>query len=503
MPTPVEFGDIQGLVRFGHGHLTEARYLMLEIADARAARAWLAAAPVTSAEVRTPRPECALQVAFTADGLRALDLSAEMLGGFSPEFLSGLAGEPSRSRRLGDVGASAPVRWSWGAEGDAIHLLVMLFACGGGLEDFARDIQNDTWRTAFRVRAVLGTSDQDGVEPFGFRDGVSQPVIDWERAREVDGADQLPYGNVAALGEFVLGYPNEYGKYTDRPLLASASDPDGLLPAAEDQTGLRDLGRNGSYLVFRQLHQDVRLFWRYLDGLAQSDPAERERWAEAIVGRRRDGTPLVAAVPQPIAGVGPDGEDDRLNRFTYDSDPGGKGCPFGAHIRRANPRNGDLPAGTSGLWSWLLATLGFGNDDLRTDLVAATRYHRLLRRGREYGPGLTPEQAIAPEAGTEEPTGLHFICLNANIARQFEFVQNAWINGTKFDGLTEESDPLLGTRGAIAGCRFASGFTRPDPTGLPRRAVDLPQFVTVVGGGYFFLPGLRALRYLAAAPWSG
>ncbi|MDB6100027.1 MAG: hypothetical protein JWO52_26, partial [Gammaproteobacteria bacterium] len=100
-------------------------------------------------------------------------------------------------------------------------------------------------------------------------------------------------------------------------------------------------------------------------------------------------------------------------------------------------------------------------------------------------------------------SGLHFICLNANIQRQFEFVQGAWLMSTKFDGLHEESDPLLGNRlPGSAGTR-CDYFSMPQAGGPAQRLDGLPQFVTVSGGAYFFLPGIRALRFLAgpgAAP---
>src|ERR1700759_3509153 len=122
---PLDAADIQGLVRFGFGELTEAVFLLLKIRDSEAARAWLAAAPVTTA-VRLPQPpQTALQVAFTCEGLKAIGVANEVLNGFSPEFLSGMAGLESRSRRLGDVGANAPTSWRWGGPGCVPHLLVM------------------------------------------------------------------------------------------------------------------------------------------------------------------------------------------------------------------------------------------------------------------------------------------------------------------------------------------------------------------------------------------
>ena len=143
-----------------------------------------------------------------------------------------------------------------------------------------------------------------------------------------------------------------------------------------------------------------------------------------------------------------------------------------------------------------MRTLGFDAEALDQDLVASTRFHRLLRRGREYGTGVSLTQALAEASGSGD-TGLHFICLGANIARQFEFVQNAWAMAVRFDGLPGESDPLLGTREPAADGTLTDGFSMPRADGAAERLAGLPQFVTVLGGAYFFLPGIRALRFLA------
>ncbi len=219
--------------------------------------------------------------------------------------------------------------------------------------------------------------------------------------------------------------------------------------------------------------------------------------AQAMVGRTLSGRAARAADRRrPFAGVGPEATDIALNRFTYDADAAGLRCPLGAHVRRANPRNGDMPGGEQGAISQLIAHARVRRRRAcAMTCVASSRFHRLLRRGREYGERLTLEQALQP--GTAEPeSGLHFICLNANISRQFEFIQNAWLMGSKFDGLSGESDPLTGNR-------VADGFTLPQRNGVGRRITGLPAFVTVRGGAYFFLPGLRALRYLASSGFQG
>lgn len=495
----VAFGDMQGLLRFAHGHLTEASFILLHIADATAARAWLAGAPVTSAAAATPLPGAALQIAFTCEGLRRLGLPEDVLAGFSQEFIEGMSGDDDRSRRLGDIGDNSPERWRWGGPGREPHLLAMVYARAGGLPAWTETVMGPAWPKAFSQMEVLSTTVKgrtaDGLsrEPFGFVDGISQPEIDWQLAQQ-SGQPVLAYRNRAALGEFVLGYRNEYGNYTDRPLLDPAADRSNLLPQAGDDPGKRDLGKNGSFLVLRDLRQDVRGFWQYLEGQANALGLPGQHLAEAMVGRTMSGSPLVPPVERPIAGVDP---NDRLNHFTFQSDSLGARCPFGAHVRRANPRNADMPDGASGWLSQLIRTLGFGTRGPRDDLIASARFHRLLRRGRGYGASISRDEALRPGPPGEE-FGLRFVCLSANISRQFEFMQTAWINSTKFGGLTQESDPLLGNRQPIAGCPVTGTFSIPQPSGAAIRLREVPQFITVRGGAYFFLPGLSALRYIAS-----
>ncbi|MDD5364250.1 MAG: peroxidase [Gallionellaceae bacterium] len=480
-PRPVELDDVQGLLRFGYSHHTEACFLLLRVKDPAAARAWLAQAPVTTAVEAKPVPATAMQVAISGPGLAALGIPDDLAAGFSEEFLAGMAGDEDRSRRLGDLDSSHPSNWAWGA-GDAVpHVLLLLYALPGHLADWRRSLEAEL-ASGFTLQAELDTADLAGREPFGFRDGLSQPEVDWERRRPVEDRDRLEYGNLTCLGEFLLGYPNEYGLYTDRPLLDPGRDPGVLLPRAEDRPELADLGRNGSYLVLRELRQDVAGLWRWLAQQAGGDLDRARDWAEAMVGRKLDGRSRIPGARG-------------LNGFDYAADPEGLHCPFGAHIRRANPRNADYPAGTRGILARVRRFLGFDAGALPQDLVASTRFHRILRRGRAFGTPPVPEQALAeppPTAGT----GLHFICLGANIGRQFEFVQSAWIQGTRFAGLPGEGDPLLGHRlpgpdGAPSDC-----FSIPRADGPDQRLCGLPHFVEVRGGGYFFLPGIRALRYM-------
>jgi deferrochelatase/peroxidase EfeB len=158
-------------------------------------------------------------------------------------------------------------------------------------------------------------------------------------------------------------------------------------------------------------------------------------------------------------------------------------CPITGHVRRANPRTGDQPGGNLGPIRKLAGMLGFGIDR-RADTIASSRYHRLLRRGRKYGAGAD--------------AGLHFICLGASIARQFEFVHGAWLESAKFGGLSGEQDPLLGSRQPRPDGHPTDAFRWPQRAGPCREIAGVPQFVTVSGGAYFFLPGVAALKRIAA-----
>lgn len=460
--------DIQGVVAWGYGKLRAARYLLLTIEAPRAAAAWLASQTNTVTSAQTQPEESAVNIALTHTGLAKLGLGSEALAGFSAEFNEGMC-SPHRSRILGDVEEDAPAYWRWGGPATApVDILLMLFARDeAGLEERYRAAGASLAAGGLREVVRLDTSDLGFREHFGFTDGISQPII-----RGLDRPGR-PIDTVAP-GEFLLGHQNEYGLYTERPVLSRAADPQRLLPADPSDSSQADFGRNGSYLVFRQLRQDVRRFWRFFDDASRqsdgtNDPAARVRLAAKMVGRWPSGAPLVQAPerddPQPAL----------PNEFDYfHADRYGFACPIGAHIRRTNPRDSlDPDPGSEGS-------------------LAINRRHRLLRRGREYGPALSLDEALRPpDPGADDPErGLHFICLNANLSRQFEFIQHTWANSPTFNGLYDDADPLVGQRG-----RYGSSFTlqgRP----VRKRITGLPQFVSIRGGAYFFLPGIRALRYL-------
>ena len=506
-PAAVDYADIQGIVRFGYGKMTQAAYLLARVKDPAAARGWLRTAQVNNAVVASPPPTTALQIAFTAPGLAALGVEPSIIDQFSHEFRGGIT-DGNRVRRSGDVGDNAPANWEWGCDCGAStpvpHAVFLTFAqpdaeSGGGLDAFIRRTINDDWARGFELLRRLDTNDIGGIEPFGFADGISQPTIDWEQSRDPSGA-HIEYGNVVALGEFLLGYRNEYGKYTERPLVDASDNgaSDGLL-AAENAPDMKDLGRNGTYLVMRQLEQDVRGFWRFMQARAEeaNDASLLDRLSSAFVGRTRNGMPLVPVNDAAIEGVATDANTVRQNQFTFDQDPSGAKCPFGSHVRRVNPRNSDVPGHPTGLKK-LFAMLGLSRRAFREDLTSSVRFHRVLRRGREYGPALSPADAVQPAPKDDAKRGLHFLCLNANISRQFEFLQNAWVMSTKFSGLTGASDPLLGNRAPLPGCPATNDFVLESDGAARKRVTGLPRFITVRGGGYFFLPSLRAIQFFAS-----
>ncbi|MEE4452191.1 hypothetical protein [Novosphingobium resinovorum] len=456
-------GQAQAILGSGFGSLGGARYVLMRVTEAAAARAWLRSLPVTGmADVRSGRLPRVCQLAFTASGMRALGLAVDTIPGFAPEFLDGLSGDPSRSRRLGDVGACAPEHWRWGSGDAEPHLLLILLADEAAIAGFLAETLGSMPPGAVEVMLANASGGPPGREPFGFVDGASQPQVDWEGTLQTGGAKDRLYRNRIAPGEFLLGHGNEYGFVADHPG--------------------EGIGRDGTYLVYRQLVQDVAGFWGWI--CAQAGPEGAIALAERMVGRGIDGAPL--------AGLGAqDGVGEGANDFTFAADPDGVACPIGAHVRRANPRSGDDPRGRRGFLGDLVSSLGLKGSAMH-DAVASARFHRLLRRGRPYGAAPDPRAVVAGEVPPGE-CGLHFICLNASLARQFEFVQGSWIASPYFAGLSGEQDPLLGNRCPVHGGSASDAFAFHDAAGDPRLLAGLPRFVTVVGGGYFFLPALHGL----------
>jgi Dyp-type peroxidase family len=317
-------------------------------------------------------------------------------------------------------------------------------------------------------------------EHFGFADGLSQPEpFDENGAVTRAGEPVLTRDPVQGvpLGEILVGYLNGHREKAPGPVVPG--DIDGhedsrpkaakLVPHPEAQ-GFFDFGLNGSYMVVREYKQDVAAFWKSMEdnaaAIKASDPEHSAHvtadWiAERVVGRDREGHLLCPGgkrLPPSDSGL-PDSSVLFLER-----DPRGAGCPPGSHVRRAHPRDALAP------------TLAQG-----TTLLGAANNHRILRRGRKFGPRLSDH---GQDDGADR--GLLFICLNTDIARQFEFIQQTWLFNSDFAVLFDEVDPLVGPNGRMT--------IREDPL---RRTVHVESFVKMAGGDYFFLPSLPALDYLA------
>lgn len=496
-PTPaprVEMQDVQGLVARSFYALKHADYLPVYLpADATAARRWVGdvAGAVTSGGKRSSVVEKegrAVNVGFTAEGLKALGLRDEEMDTFAQEFTEGMI-TGHKQRVLGDDGPSCPEKWAWGGPHDTVHAMVYVYAgTPERLKEMVAAENARAERHGARLGAPLGSIMLEGdKEHFGFHDGIAQPRIAGFRAPDDDEAPS-PTEAVIPAGEVLLGYTNAYGQIPDSPTVPDTAVARAVLPLAaadpDDPPGTparRDLGRNGSYVTFRQLEQHVQHFWRFLGDKARNDADERKRLGAKIVGRWPNGAPLVRH---------PDAEPAEFdlktaNDFMYSGkwgDERGDKCPLGSHIRRTNPRDGMEP-GPEG------------------SLLVADR-HRLLRRGRAYGqplaPSFDPADIVAANSD-DRGRGLHFICFNTDIGRQFEFVQSTWVNSMKFDGLYADPDPLIGPHpvGDHVDPAQVSNFVE-QRCPVRHRVKELPRFVTTRGGAYFFMPGISALKYLAS-----
>src|SRR5690242_8408370 len=292
MRREIDASDIQAIARSGFGSLKAARYLLLRVAERDTARQWLhSLAPASVAQLPFKDEQQICQIAFTAAGLRALGVGCDVVKRFSPEFVEGIANNENRSRRLGDIGENAPARWRWGTGEREPHVLLMLFSSGAEAGTFADFILNEALNAGLSEIEVLSDSDMGGLEPFGFHDGISQPTFDWDSPRVPGTTADQDYTNLLTLGELLLGYRNEYGLLTERPFIDAGQKNAHMLRRGPRDS--YDLGLNGSYLVFRQLAQDVWGFWHWVDGEASRCGLSKEDLAEAMVGRKRlDGAPL-------------------------------------------------------------------------------------------------------------------------------------------------------------------------------------------------------------------
>jgi len=422
-----------------------AHCLIVRLPSAQGARRWLKSIESDISYGDRAAKTSALVVAFTSDGLRRLGLDELSLATFPIAFQQGMS-DPRRARSLGDD----PGTWDWGRDGtDALLMLYNVSSQELQEQVEGRRTEIEEFGGSITRDVPIVELKEDVREAFGFRDGISQPVMRGtiKASREAEGM------NTVQPGELVLGYRDNLGIVAPGPM-------------AQGQ----DIGRNGSFLVVRQIEQDPPAFSKHVAEVAAElikandprapshDQAELEDWIAAkMMGRWKDGTSLVRHPREPGSKGRHHATPD--NAFLFGSeDPDGLRCPFGAHVRRANPRDSFDPGSQK--------------------QIDISNRHRILRVGRLYDP--TSSNSGKP--------GLLFMCVNADIERQFEFLQQSWILGPSFHGLEDEVDPIVGCTD--------KGMTVPTPNG-PLRVPTLAAFVKVLGGGYFFMPGKAAVQELA------
>ena len=516
-----------------------------------------------AANAAVPRPRVAVNIAFTFPGLVALETPTRTLRGLPDEFIDGMA---KRAPMLGDdyhrpaSDASPNSRAfleSWdkvwrpspnssGPLGDdrAVHILVTLNA---GLETLqvtdkiASPAMEET-TDAIKALAIkhgvtlLEGHSLDGAAPyqdlsaifarddagqfllddkglpipqptehFGFVDGISDPVFEGQypdespKAAAIGGGALDESGNwrPLATGEFLLGYPDE------------AQEPSGgALPL--------DFCRNGTFMAYRKLHQNVDAWDAFIaksaEGLAKSfgiaSVADaRELLLAKMAGRWSDGVPTALAstldewrafnAQYPKADPRKDraAYDKRASAlvdFGYAKDLKGSRCPMTSHVRRVNTRDGLDPI-----------ALTDDNPTLQTPATSVlNNRRRILRRGLPYGGG------ARTVAGSDD-RGIVMLVVCADLFRQFEFVQQQWINYGLDSYSGNDTCPIVGNH--------SLGDAEPDETARKRNGPKakfvvpaaegserppytvegLPQFVETRGGDYFFIPSLTALSMIA------
>jgi deferrochelatase/peroxidase EfeB len=473
--------DVQGNILRGY-RKPHVRYLILEVADRSAARRWLAAAvsgrgdgvpQITTGDWGADKPDTCFNIGLTYEGLRALGTPGSSLASFPNEFIEGMT---ARALKLGDIGNSAPPNWAAPFNAPKrIHLIATIYA-----EEVAE--LNEVEQRALpdeRAFRLLGKREgcsfpEDRVH-FGYRDNITQP-----RFEEIHDPRSYPDKQPRApLGTVLLGHPTNLEGLTWQVPQPNA------------------LGHNGTFNAFRILEQNVVGFEEYLDRAASDllehpqvdallppgDEAKigqgfsgessssggpsnaglsrlaalRELVAANLCGRWRDGTPLA---------LSPDAPNPNISRTDFDYDSASR-CPYGAHIRRCNPRGGQIVQ------------------------RIANNSRRLVRRGVPYGPFYDPASASVPD---DTERGLLGNFIGASLGAQFEAMSCDWLNlGLQDPRITGSNDPVVGANDLAS-----SWFDLPLKSGATIRLNGLPRFVTTRGGAYVFLPSLEAIRFLGS-----
>ncbi|MDB4985507.1 MAG: putative Peroxidase [Myxococcaceae bacterium] len=536
--TRLDLHDIQGNIvkAYGRYGFPKGRYLLFSVLDGAAGRQFvqaLAPSITTSAPWRDSGssgssgkgerergavvPEVTTNIAFSYQGMRELGVPRASLQSFPDEFAMGM-----RARRdiLGDDGASAPEHWDpvWNGP-EAVHMLIWI---NGQSDTFLEQRYQEIVALAEQsvaldgspgVTLLVGHRGSDGrddlpyqaasaiyidgqpsaKEHFGYTDGIGDPFFKGTGSHD---SNLIGGGKVTGLppesrqgwepletGEFLLGYKDEAMELPEAPIP-------------------KLLSHNGTFMVYRKLHENVGSFDDYLEHVGSEYPAGKEALAAKFAGRWRNGAPLtrfpteaeanafserwskakaqIATTQDPAAREEAKKRFSALNEqyaaFDYNDDLEGSRCPMGAHIRRANPRS----------------ALEFGQKGVFESPGALVNRRRIIRRGLPYGDS-------SKTRTNDGDHGIIFMAINASIRRQFEFVQQQWMNYGNDFRLANDKDPMIGNHGeddkgnGTGHAVLQTAASDPNPTFFCSK---IPRFVETRGGEYFFIPSLTALRMI-------
>jgi Dyp-type peroxidase family len=335
------------------------------------------------------------------------------------------------------------------------------------------------WQTLQAIRDKQGLP--CAKEHFGYTDGISDPVFQGQYAAGQGPERSIGFGasdgagnwRPLATGEFLLGWPDE-----------AQEIPGSAMPL--------EFSRNGTFVAYRKLHQDIAAFNAWVDATAAelqqvwqlgTLTEARETLLAKMAGRWSDGVPLAAAPtydewqefnriypPRGDHAVRDDSERQRrLVDFLYQPDPAGTKCPMTAHIRRANTRD-------------MLDPRGDGPAASRMGSALNNR-RRIIRRGLPYG----------TDGAADDEHGVLMLVVCASLQRQFEFVQQQWINYGLDSNAGNDTCPVIGNHGD--GAKFVIAAD-PKSGRPPFFARGLKQWVQTRGGDYFFMPSMSALRMI-------
>lgn len=380
-------------------------------------------------------------VALSYEGLKALGLPESSLKTFPLPFQQGMA---ARAEQLRDFGENAPETWEDAFRPGACHVALTIYARDDAALDVAIGKAMGELDRSHGV-TLMGThrfgADGDAKNPFGFRDSISQPTV------AGSGVDPQPGQERAiAAGEFILGEKSEAGVPLAMPE-----------PAA--------LGRNGSFVVMRKYQSRVGAFNDFIRAHAEGEGAE-ELLGAKMFGRWRSGAPLTLAPEKDDPELGADPR--RNNDFDFSKDHRGLVCPHSAHMRRLNPRDGQLT------------------------ILTDVNIHRIIRRSSTFGPKWSAD--VTAEEDSAEDRGIYFIFISARAFDTIEFFQQEWINRGNFIDLGEERDPIVGLH------EEPGSFTIP-ASPVRRRIDGVTTFNQLRGGEYMFMPSLPALRWIGDGGW--